>query len=134
MSQRAFLDRAAILAARDLDIEEVDIPEWGGKVRVRGLTASQRDQFESKSVETKGKKTSVNLLNIRARLVSLCVVDEQGNPLFSESDIHVVGEKSASAIDRIWEVATRLSGIGERDVEELAGNSESDQSEDSSSG
>lgn len=131
MSQRTYLDRAAILAVPDITTEDVDVPEWGGVVRVRGLTASQRDAFEAASLQGKGKNTSVNLHNLRARLVALCIVDEDGNQLFAERDVHVLGQKSAAAIDRIYDTATRLSGIGENDVEELTKNSESDQSDDS---
>ena len=133
MSQRTYLDRAAILAVPDIATEDVDVPEWGGVVRVRGLTASQRDAFEAASLQGKGKNTSVNLHNLRARLVALCIVDEDGNQLFAERDVHVLGQKSAAAIDRIYDTATRLSGIGENDVEELTKNSESDQSGDSTS-
>ena len=131
MSQRTYLDRAAILAVPDITTEDVDVPEWGGVVRVRGLTASQRDAFEAASLQGKGKNTSVNLHNLRARLVALCIVDGDGNQLFAERDVHVLGQKSAAAIDRIYDTATRLSGIGENDVEELTKNSESDQSDDS---
>lgn len=133
MGQRAYLDRAAILAAPDITTEDVEVPEWGGVVRVRGLTASQRDEFEGNSLQGKGKNTSVNFVNMRARLVALCIVDEQGRPLFSERDIHDLGAKSAGAMDRLFDAATRLSGIGDHDVEELTKNSGSDQSGDSHS-
>ena len=133
MSQRTLLDRAAILAAPDITTEDVDIPEWGGTVRVRGLTASQRDQFESESLKGKGGNVSMNLLNIRARLVALSVVDDDNNPLFTDRDVHVLGGKSASAVDRIFDVATRLSGIGASDVEDLAKNLESSPNDDSDS-
>ena len=132
MSQR-ILDRAAILAAPDIQTEELYVPEWGGSVLIKGLTAAQRDQFEADSLKGKGKNKDVNLLNIRARFVSLCIVDEEGNQLFSERDVHALGQKSGKAIDRIWDKATDLSGISDDDVDELTKNSESDQSEGSSS-
>ena len=133
MGQRTLLDRAAILAVPDITTEDVEVPEWGGVVRVRGLTASQRDKFEADSLQGKGRNTSVNLHNLRARLVATCLVGESGAPVFAERDIYELGQKSASAIDRIYDVATRLSGIGENDVEELTKNSGSDQGGDSSS-
>lgn len=134
MSQRTYLDRAAIFAVPDIKTEEVYIPEWGGVVRVRGLTASQRDQLESDSLQFKGRNQTINLQNMRARMVVFCVVDAEGNPLFTERDIRALGDRSARALDRIFDVATRLSGMGNSDIEELTKNSESDQSEDSSSG
>ena len=133
MTQRTFLDRSAILGASDITIEEIEIPEWGGFVRVKALTAAQRDQFEADSVQKKGKDTSVNMANIRARLVALTVVDAQGDPMFTRADIHALGDKSGSALGRIWDVATRLSGLSDSDIEELTKNSETDQSGDSNS-
>jgi hypothetical protein len=76
----------------------------------------------------------MNLKNIRAKLVALTVVDEEGNRIFSDSDASALGKKSAAALDRVFEVAQRLSGLRPEDVEELSKNFGSDQSEDSISG
>jgi len=118
----AVLTRDAILQAQDLPTERVFVEEWGGEVIVRGLTAAERDQFEQSIVETRGKDTRVNLRNIRAKLVTLCVVDEEGKRLFKDEDAELLGRKSAVALNRIFEVAQRLSGLRPEDVEELAGN------------
>jgi hypothetical protein len=64
----------------------------------------------------------MNLRNIRAKLVALTVVDEDGNRIFSDEDAEALGKKSAAALDRIFAVAQRLSGLRPEDVEELAGN------------
>lgn len=118
----ALLSREAILQAQDLPTEDVEVPEWGGTVRVRGLTGAERDAFEQSIVEQRGKSTRMNLKNIRAKLVALTVVDEQGNRVFTDEDAELLGKKSASALDRIFAVAQRLSGLRPEDVEELAGN------------
>ncbi len=128
----ALLTREAILGASDIKTEDVEVPEWGGTVRVRGLSATERDAFEQATVAIKGKKVKASFLNIRARIVSLSVVDEDGNRMFTESDIKALGEKSAAPMDRIYDVAGRLSGVTDADMEELAGNS-SGQSDDSDS-
>lgn len=127
------LTRDAILGASDIKTEDVHVPEWGGTVRVKGLTAAQRDAFEGSSMTGKGKNTDVNFANIRARLASLCIVDESGATIFTSGDVYKLGEKSASALDRVFDVCSRLSGIGEQDIEELSKNSEADQSEGSPS-
>ena len=117
-----FLTRDAILKAHDLPTEVVEIPEWNGAVIVRGLTGAERDAFEQSIVEQRGKNTRMNLRNIRAKLVALTVVDENGNRVFSDEDAEALGKKSAAALDRIFAVAQRLSGLRPEDVEELAGN------------
>lgn len=127
------LSREQILAAEDLPIESVMVPEWGGEVLVRTLTARQRDEFESSLVLGEGKKAKVDVINARARLVVATAVDASGNLLFSPGDAESLGRKSGAAINRIYEVAARLAGITDKDVEELVGNSESAPSEPSSS-
>lgn len=116
------LTRDDILKAQDLPTERVFVSEWNGEVIVRGLTAAERDAFEQSIVETRGKNTRMNLRNIRAKLVAMTVVDEQGNRIFSDEDAELLGKKSAAALDRIFSVAQRLSGLRPEDVEELAGN------------
>ncbi len=127
----ALLTRDQILKAQDLPSEDVPVPEWGGTVRVRALTGAERDAFEQSIVEQRGRSTRMNLQNLRAKLVALTVVDEEGNRIFSDSDAKLLGKKSALALNRVFEVAQKLSGLTSEDVEELTKNSESDQSEDS---
>ena len=118
----ALLSKEAILQAQDLPTELVPVPEWGGEILVRGLTGAERDAFEQSIVEQRGKSTRINLRNLRAKLVAMTVVDEQGNRLFSDDEAEALGRKSAAALNRVFEVAQRLSGLRPEDVEELAGN------------
>lgn len=118
----AYLTREAILEAEDLGTEEVDVPEWGGTVLVRGLSADERDKLES-AVMKNGKP---NLDGFSARLAAASLVDADGNQLFSQSqaDLKRLGQQPAAALNRIRESVQRLSKINEVDVEDLAGNSE----------
>jgi hypothetical protein len=112
------LSRDAILAAEDRKVEEVEVPEWGGTVKVATMTGTQRDSWEQSLVG----KTGVNIANIRARLVAACVVDDSGARLFTDEDAIALGNKSAIALDRVAKVAQRLNGLGKEDVEAARGN------------
>jgi hypothetical protein len=114
-----YLTAAEILAANDNVTEVVQVPEWGGAVRVRGMTGYDRDGFERALVSIRGKDVDTNWTNLRAKLVSRTTVDENDRLLFKETDVVALGRKSAKALDRVFEVAQRLSGIGASDVEEL---------------
>ena len=128
------LGREAILGAQDIVTEDVTVPEWGGSVRVTGLTGAERDRFEAAMVTLKkGGARGVNLENIRARMAALAIVDADGQRLFTEADVRSLGGKSAAALERVFKVARRLSGLTEEDVEELAGNSDADPSGSSTS-
>lgn len=113
------LDRKQILEAKDIKKETVDVPEWGGKVVVMGMTGKQRDEFEQAIVQ--GKK--VKMSNIRAKLCQVSLVDAAGVLLFSPADITELGNKSAVALDRCFDMASKLSGLSKEDVGELEKNS-----------
>lgn len=114
------LTKEQILQTNDLPKELVKVPEWDGEVYVRTMTGAERDNFEQSLVISKGK---MNLANIRARLCALAICDENGNRLFTDSEIEQLGQKSAAALDRIFEVTQKLNGIGAKDIEELEKNS-----------
>ena len=117
------LTKSAILAANDLKTQDVDVPEWGGTVRVRAFTGRERDAFEASMVRGDGKDRKVDLTNMRARLVALSVVDEAGQRVFSDEEVDLLGAKSGSALDRVFAVAQELNGLSGADVEALTKNS-----------
>lgn len=123
----AFLTKAQILAADDIKTEVVEVPEWGGQVLVRALDGAGRDQFEAEflQIDTSGAKPTyeMDLLNARARLVALSLVDEKLQRLFTDDDVISLGKKSAAALDRVYAVAQRLSGLSKQDIEDLQKNS-----------
>jgi hypothetical protein len=114
------LDKNAILTADDVVKELVNVPEWGGDVYVKGMTGAERDGFEASIIQMRGRDANVNFKNIRAKLASLTICDESGKRLFTDDDVISLSKKSAVALQRIFPIAQRLSGIGEADVKELA--------------
>lgn len=125
------LSRDAILKADDIKRELVEVKDWGGSVYVKAMTGAERDKFEEDSLVRRGKRRETNLLNFRARLVVRTVVGDDGKRLFADDDADALGEKSAAVLDRLYDVAARLSGISDEDVNELVGESASGQSDDS---
>lgn len=119
-----YLTREAILAATSLPTEEVDVPEWGGTVIVRAMDGVTRDQWESSTLVARGGAVTRDTVNIRAKLVALCVIDpETGQRLFMPEDVDVLGKLSGAALSRVFGVAARLGGLADEDVEELEGKS-----------
>jgi len=127
------LSRDDIFRVVDVHTEIVDVPEWGGAVTVRGMTGRERDRYEQSMLIADKKGTlKPDMTDARARLVAACAVDGDGNPLFTDkNDVMLLTMKSAAALDRVAAVAQVLSGISDKDLGDLLGNSESDQSDDS---
>lgn len=125
------LTRDQILDADDLPVEEVEVPEWGGSVLVRGMQGTERDRFEMAMYLNRDDLEERAV--VRARVVAWCTIGEDRHQLFTPKDVERLGRKSGIALDRIFEVAKRLSGIGEKAVKEAEGNSAPGQNGHSSS-
>jgi len=135
MEGKGALTREQILGASDLQIEAVFVPEWGGTVYVRNLNGKGRDAFEGSRVRIKdNNKVEMVHDNTRAKLLSLTVCDQSGALLFSQDDVETLGEKNASALDRLFDVAQRMSGLRPQDLEQKVKNSEAVLTVNSSSG
>ena len=101
--------------------EVVEVPGHG-TVRIRGLTAAERDAYEQTLVEVgpDGRATvKAAQRNVRASLVVRCLVDDAGERMFADEDTEALGEIDGSVIDKLWDVARRLSGMS-TEAEELA--------------
>jgi hypothetical protein len=97
-----------ILEAQDLKTETINVPEWGCDVTLRAMTGTERDAFDQ-SLVLDGQR---NIENLRARLLVKTIVDESGQRLFADEDAVALGKKSAAALDRCFDVAQRLNGLG----------------------
>src|SRR5215510_4834026 len=106
---KMILTRDQILAAVDLKIELVEVPEWGpnAAVYVRNLSGKGRDEFEGSRYKLNGEKIELLHDNTRAALLVRTLCDETGALNFTKHDIEALGQKNAAALDRCFEVAQR---------------------------
>ena len=129
--KKTYPSHDAILVATDIETEDVYVPQWGGTVRVRGMSGDDRAAFEKAATVDKpagnraarrGGQTETEVkADLRARIVAWCVVDETGARMFADEDIPALNGKSAAALERVMGVAMRLSGMrGEEDIDEMA--------------
>ena len=121
------LSKDDIFKADDLPTKDMDIPEWGGMLTVRTLTGTERDEFENAFVN----QDKINIRGLKARLIQLTVVNGDGQPMFTKADLQKLNSKSASVIDRIFEVSQHLSGLTKEDAEEMVENSDAGPAGDS---
>lgn len=106
------LTREQIFAANDVETVTVEVPEWGGSVKVKSLTGSERsriDQFLSVHLTEDGKVN--DLLGFRILLIQLATVDDEGKPLFNGKDAEAIGKKSATVLDKLFVAASKLNKL-----------------------
>ncbi|MCM1972333.1 phage tail assembly chaperone [Streptomyces sp. G1] len=129
-----------ILGADDVVIEPVTVPEWGGRVvLVRGLSGEERDAWEASirkirpSLSKKGEQEIVvDQTNARAKLLVKCIVRADGSRVFTDQQAPALGRKNGKALDRLYDVATRLSGLSDDEEQVIEGNSETTEGGDDS--
>ena len=102
------LSRDAIVGAAKLRIVSVAVPEWGGTVNLREMTAGQRDQFDALQLAT---DEATRFQDIRARLLVNSICDDAGNLLFTPFDVPTVTGFPAGVVNRLWEECLELNGM-----------------------
>lgn len=128
------LSREEFLALRP-PVEAVDL-EGHGKVFVKGLQADERDDYEQSLLERgpDGRSRVKRVQrNVRASLVVRCLCDENGERLFRDNEVEAIGHVDASVVDKLWDIARKLSGMDNEEEEALAEGFDSAQDGDSSS-
>lgn len=113
----SLLTKEQIQQADDRPTMEVEVPEWGGKVRLRVWSGPERERVEE-LIDNKQARRQCG----RAIVASLSIVDENGKRLFDESDIQRLAEKSGVALERVFSAACSLNAVGKAEIEELTKN------------
>ena len=111
----ALLTKADFLKHRPISTRTVHA--LGGRVRLKAMTACEKDLFEQSWLEFKGEGEEVP--NVRAFFVIHHVVDENDKLLFTIDDLEAVGNQPGVEIDKIFTAAQELSGLSDEDEEEL---------------
>lgn len=113
--------REKILNADDRRSEQVDVPEWGVTVEVRGLSGADRAAFLADAVTDEGK---VDFTRVWPSLLIAGVYDpESGEPVFQAADRDAINAKSAGVTERLAKIVQRLSGLDEDAVAQGKGGS-----------
>ena len=110
----------AHLAALNATIPTAEIVIKGvGVVKVRSLTAGERDSWEQYVYNSRKPNEAVK--NLRASLVVRAIVDDVGARIYGDTaeDMEEVSSLPAKVVDRIYRAAQKLSGLGADDIDEL---------------
>jgi hypothetical protein len=107
-----------ILEASDRGHRDVEVPEWGGEVRVLVLSGRERERFERDSIGPDGKA----IPGFRQLLLVRTLANEAREPLFAEGDADALAEKSGAVLSRLFEVAMDVNGFSKKAEETAKGN------------
>lgn len=103
------LSKEMILAAQDRKFKDVEVPEWGGSVRVMEMSGEAYADYLENAFPQQEVGRKPNARRFAAVVVSCCIVDAAGERLFSVQDVEALAKKSRKALDRVFEVADELN-------------------------
>jgi hypothetical protein len=121
----ATLTAEQILAADDLGLLRLEVPEWkpaGWKeadgmpeVYCRVMSVGERDSYERLWI---GKRET-GIENFRTEYLARVLCDDKGNRLFNRDQIEQFAQKSGSVMGRLFDAAMKHNHMSEGDVEQL---------------
>ena len=94
-----------ILSKDDFTFEEMEVPEWGGTIRVRSLSGDERTKITQMAQQRKDGD------GMFEQVIIFAVVDENGKHVFRADHLKALKEKSASVSQRIGQKVLELSGF-----------------------
>jgi hypothetical protein len=99
-----------ILAAEDLEIQEVEVPEWKGSVRLRVLPADEGLILSAQMAALDKEHQSESLF----MLLGACLVNGDGKRMFTtEEHLKKLRTRSQKVLLRLQREALKLQGWGE---------------------
>lgn len=109
------LSRQDILNSIDIDYTTVDVPKWGGPVRLKALSIAEQISYSKYTTESK----DTDQKHIYKLLV-MSIVDDNGNPLFTMDDIEALAKKSSESVLKVFFAANDLNNPKEGELEDTA--------------
>jgi hypothetical protein len=106
-------------SAAKLPVEEVGA--FGQVLRVGRMPSCRKDGYDQATYAIGTKAGCTSATNFRARLVAWSLCDEAGGFLCidPEADAESLGKSDPAEVNRLYQVAKRLNGIG-KDAEDEA--------------
>lgn len=111
MTEAKLVGRNEILEVDDVVAKRVTVPEWKGDVLIKTMSGVERDKFEKLALAHKRGDT-IDSEGLRAELVAMTLVDENGVLLFTVDDIVELNKKNGAVLDRLATIAAELNGLG----------------------
>ena len=119
MSKKKLTSRNDLLARCKRRYNTVSID--GMQFRLQSLSESEKSRFEKQVIN---KKTGEVYMSARRRLLITMLVDEEGEPLLSGSDLDLLGEMDGAIVAKLFDAASEHAGFTNSEaVDELEKNS-----------
>jgi hypothetical protein len=107
------LTREQILASRrDRKPVLLEVPEWGGDVYVRVMSAADQAELSE----------GVKPAELPIRVILHCLVDEAGERILTDEDAEALAKEDFPVILRVFAFVAKLNGLSTKELEEAMAN------------
>lgn len=115
MAKLKTLSKADIFSCKDLPVTSVEVPEWGGQLFVRKISAGEVVDLS---------KINEDAEKVVVRGVILFACDADGIRVFEAEDEEMLLAKCPEALNRVFQAGLKVNGFGSDAIEDLKKNSE----------
>ena len=105
------LSRDQILGADDRKTDELEVPEWGGSVKIRSMSGSEVQKY----VEAVQADEDADIKHM-CLLIHFSVVGDDGKKLFSTEDIEALADKNLLVLRSVSEACIAVNGLNQAEV------------------
>lgn len=113
-----------ILEERRPETTEVEVPEWGGSILIRKLTASEATKYMAMASSV--VDTTTGKITDPARMVSMLAlalvwswVNEQGGQVLTNADVDRITREPYDTLDRISDAIREFNGLTKKAAEAI---------------
>lgn len=114
----ALFNKDALLGAPKRRFATIEIADLG-KVRIRSLTEGERSRIEASMMGKGGEINSNKLADLKCRMIVECVVDDDGNQVYTNTDIDRLRQQDCKVTNDISNAIEAHCGFSKADLENL---------------
>jgi hypothetical protein len=115
------ITKEALLAkAAERRYKDVPVPELGEgvEIRVQAMSSKQFEEYESEMIRRVRGGRIATLVGLKSLLMIRCVIDANGNPMFTEEDLPALNELDGGICDRLSKAAQDVNLMNEKALEQ----------------
>ena len=118
-------NRKALLKLCERRYIDLELADAGITVRIQSLSEKEKSTYETRLIAKSGRGIlRERLQDATRRLIALCLVDENNDRIFLDSDVNQIGEMDSFVSSRIYDACQEHCGFNKNDISETVGNSE----------
>lgn len=96
------LNKEDILSANDVELELLEVEEWGGAVYIGAMSVEERLMFDDTHCDENGKFRNLKDPNLVYDMLELTLKNEDGTKMFGRDDIKQLKSKNAKVVHKIF--------------------------------